>query len=161
MGSPAEAGLPSHPAAADFATLPRDGELLFCLAILGDVAVRLRDRERAAALYRLLLPYARVNAMAAGEAPLGPVARYLGRLATTMSCLDDAAAHFEDAMEINARIGPRPLLAHTQSDYGRMLLARGRPGDEERGALLDEAVSTYRELGMDSWALAAGRQRNS
>ena len=42
-------------------------------------------RTRAAVLYRLLAPYARVNAMAAGEVALGPVARYLGILATTTS----------------------------------------------------------------------------
>lgn len=148
-------------AEAEFAALPRDCEWLFCLSILGEVAAHLGDRGRAGVLYRMLLPYAQVNAMAAGEAPIGPVARYLGILATTMSRHDDAAAHFEEAIEIDARVGARPWLAHTQDDYARMLLERAGPGDEERGrALLDEAVSTYRELGMDSWALAAGSQRN-
>ena len=37
-----------------------------------------------------------------------------------------------------------------------MLLARHQPGDITRALeLLDEAVSTYQELGMDSWARAA------
>jgi DNA-binding SARP family transcriptional activator/tetratricopeptide (TPR) repeat protein len=143
-------------AEADFAALPRDSEWLFCLSILAEVAVYLHDRDRAAVLHRLLAPYARVHAMAAGEAPLGPVARYLGILATTTSRWDEAARHFEDAIVINARIGARPWLAHTQHDYARMLLERDQPGDHERAReLLAEAVSTYRDLGMDSWVEAA------
>ena len=128
----------------EFAALPRDSEWLFCLSILAEVAAYLRDQDRAAVLYRLLAPYARVHAMAAGEAPLGPVARYLGILATTTSRWADAARHFEDAIAINARVGARPWLAHTQDDYAHMLLERDQPGDSERAReLLAEAVSTY------------------
>ena len=71
-----------------------------------------------------------MNAMAAGEVGLGPVARYLGICAATTGRWDEAAAHFEDAMAMNERLGARPLLAHTQAHYGRMLHAR----DEPRGA---------------------------
>jgi tetratricopeptide (TPR) repeat protein len=143
-------------AEADFAALPRDSEWLFCLALLAEVAAYLHDREAAAVLYMLLGPYGRVNAMAAGEAALGAVARYLGILATTTSRWEEAAKHFEDAIEMNARMGARPWLAHTQDDYARMLLARNQAGDRERALeLLTEAVSTYQELGMESWAQAA------
>jgi hypothetical protein len=142
---------------ADFAALPRDCEWLFCLSLLAEVADHLPDLDRAAVLYRLLEPYARVNAMAAGEAALGPVARYLGILAGTTSHWEEAAGHFEDAIAMNAGMGARPWLAHTQHDYARMLLARDRPGDGARAReLLDRAVSTYRQLGMDSWIRAAG-----
>jgi tetratricopeptide (TPR) repeat protein len=140
----------------DFAGLPRDSEWLFCLSLLAELAEHLNDTDRAAALYRQLAPYGRVNAMAAGEVALGPVARYLGILAATTSRWDEAAAHFEDAIAMNARIGARPLLAHTQHDYARMLLQRGQPGDRERAReLATEGIATYRELGMESWARAA------
>jgi tetratricopeptide (TPR) repeat protein len=140
----------------DFAALPPDCEWLFCLSLLAEVASYLQDHERAAVLYRLLEPYARVNAMAAGEAALGPVARYLGILAVTNSRWDEASGHFEDAIAMNARLGARPWLAHSQHDYARMLLARNQPGDRERAReLLAECVSTYRELGMEPWAEAA------
>ena len=57
---------------------------------------------------------------------------------------------------MNARMGARPWLAHTQDDYARMLRARDEPRDRERARqLLAEAVSTYRALGMESWARAA------
>ena len=55
-------------AEADFDALPRDSEWLFCLSLLAEVSAYLHDRGRAAVLHRLLAPYARVNAMAAGEA---------------------------------------------------------------------------------------------
>jgi tetratricopeptide (TPR) repeat protein len=94
--------------------------------------------------------------MAAGEVALGPVARHLGILATTISRWEEAGRHFDDAIAMNARIGARPALAHTQDDYARMLLARDAPGDTEKAlALLAEAVTTYQELGMESWAQEA------
>ena len=96
--------------------------------------------------------------MAAGEVALGPVARYLGILAATTSHWEEAAGHLEDAIAMNAAMGARPWLAHTQHDYARMLLARDRPGDTARALeLLDQAVSIYQHLGMDSWAQAASR----
>jgi tetratricopeptide (TPR) repeat protein len=143
-------------AEANFDGLPQDAEWLFCLSLLAEVASYLNDRERAAVLYRLLRPYPRVNAMAAGEVALGPVARFLGILATTTTRWEEAAEHFEDAIAMNANIGARPGLAHTQDDYARMLLVRDQAGDKERALeLLGDAVSIYKELGMESWARAA------
>ena len=143
-------------ARGEFAALPRDSEWLLCLSVLAEVAAHLHDRNRAALLYRLLRPYAHLNAMASGEVAIGCVARYLGILATTTSRWDEAAAHFQDAMAMNARIGAVPWVAHTQLDYARMLRARGQPGDPEMATkLLADAVSTYRKLGMASWAEAA------
>jgi tetratricopeptide (TPR) repeat protein len=129
----------------DFAALPRDAEWLFCLALLAEVAAHLHDAERASILYRLLAPYARVNAMAAGEVALGPVARYLGICAVLTERWDVAAAHFEEAIALSASVGARPLLAHTQADYGRMLLDRGDP---RAGELLAAATASFRELGL-------------
>jgi len=83
------------------------------------------------------------------EISVGAVSRYLGLLATAEARWNDAERHFEEASEVNRRIGARPWLAHTQEDYARMLVARGDAGDAENAArLLDEAVATYRELGM-------------
>ena len=137
----------------DFAALPRDSEWLFCLSILSDVAVYLDDRDAAAVLYRLLLPYAEVNVLAAGEVAIGPVERFLGILAATTGRNEEAAGHFQNAIAITARMDARPWLAHTQHEYARMLLARHKPGDVESAhELLEECVSAYRELGMDQWA---------
>jgi hypothetical protein len=132
-----------------FADLPRDSEWLFCLCMLAEAAAGLRDRTAAEVLYRLLMPYAGINAMAAGEVMVGPVSRFLGLLAATTGRPDPAAAHFEDALAIEARIGARPWLAHTQEEYARMLRGRDEAGDAARAReLLAACRATYRELGI-------------
>ncbi len=79
----------------------------------------------------------------------GSVSRYLGLLAAMRKRFDEAALHYEDALAMNERMKARPWLAHTQTDYSRLLDARGRPGDRKRAeALRDEARATCRELGM-------------
>jgi tetratricopeptide (TPR) repeat protein len=132
-----------------FSALPRDSEWIFCLCILSEVSVRLRDAERASDLYRLLLPYAHLNALVAGEVAIGSVARYLGQLAASMSRWDDAARHFDAALEMNERMTAWPALAHTQEDYARMLLARDALGDLERAReLSSQARTVFEELGI-------------
>jgi DNA-binding NarL/FixJ family response regulator len=70
-------------------------------------------------------------------------------LATTMERWEDSAQHFEDALAMNAHMGARPWLAHTQYQYAVMLLARNQLGDRGKAmALLAEALTTVRKLGM-------------
>ena len=53
---------------------------------------------------------------------------------------------------MNARMGARPWVAHTQHDYARMLIRRGAPDDERRASeLLRAARGGYEELKMTSW----------
>jgi DNA-binding CsgD family transcriptional regulator len=57
----------------------------------------------------------------------------------------------KDALALNARMGARPWLSHTQYDYATMLLARGQVGDREKAvALLNAASTTARMLGMQA-----------
>ena len=138
-------------AAESFAALPRDSEWLFCLCVLAEVAARLHDHDRASILYEQLGPYSQLNPLASGEIAAGSVARYLGMLASTTGRWNDAARHFDDALEANERMGARPWLAHTQEDYAHMLIARNAHGDSERAhELLETALATYSELGMHS-----------
>ena len=141
-----------HLAKNDFADFPRDGMWMGCMSYLSEVCTFLGDRERAAILYELLLPFdGRTVAVGAGTVCCGAFSRYLGALAATMERWDDAIRHFEDALTMNARMGARPWLAHTQHQYACMLLARGQPADRDRAlALIDSALSTTRELGMQS-----------
>src|SRR5207245_3933013 len=137
-------------AAHDFADVPQDGLWLTCVAYLTEVCAFLGDVPRAATLYRLLLPYNGQNVVVgATHSCYGAAARYLGMLAATMERWEDAAQHFEDALAMNAHMGARPWLAHTQHQYAVMLLARHQPGDRDKAmALLDEALTTARALGM-------------
>jgi hypothetical protein len=51
-------------------------------------------------------------------------------------------------------MGARPWLAHAQHDLAAMLVARGDSGRARPH--LEDALKTYRELGMDTWAVRAG-----
>jgi tetratricopeptide (TPR) repeat protein len=140
-----------------FASLAVDEEWMLGIALLAEVCGALGDADRARQLYALLGPRTGQNVYGAPEASLGAVDRYLGILATTLGRWEEAARHYVVALDENERMGARPWLAHTRCDYARMLLARDEPGDREHAQeLLDRALTTYRELGMQSYAAPAG-----
>jgi DNA-binding SARP family transcriptional activator/tetratricopeptide (TPR) repeat protein len=139
-------------AAEEFADLQVGTEWFFGASVLAAVCQRLGDTARAEPLYQALLPYADCNVYAHPEAALGSASYPLGLLATTMSRWEEAERHFDRALELNAQMGARPWVAHTQHDYGSMLIRRGDSGDEARaGELLQAAASGYEELGMTTW----------
>jgi DNA-binding SARP family transcriptional activator/tetratricopeptide (TPR) repeat protein len=139
-----------------FSALPFDQEWGYGMSLLAETSGLLGDTDSAAILYRLLLPWAALNVVDQAEGIRGSLARYLGLLATTTRRSEEAEQHFEDALAMNAQMGARPWLAHTQNDYARMLLARGGPGDRGRAQqLVNAALATYRELSMESYAASA------
>ena len=75
--------------------------------------------------------------------------RVLGLLCVTMGQLDEAAGHFEDALEFTRRAGYRPELAWTCYDYADALFQRDGPGDRAKASsLLEESVAIAQEVGM-------------
>jgi class 3 adenylate cyclase len=79
----------------------------------------------------------------------GPVAFYLGVLATTVGDWENAEAHFASAAATHERIAAPTWLAHIRVEWARMLLARAEPGDGERALdLVRQALATARELGL-------------
>ena len=143
-------------AADDFAGLPFREAWLVSMSFLAEAAAALDEVAHASVLYELLLPYADRIGVTYPEISTGSMARYLGLLAATERRYDDAIRHYQQALRVNEGIGARSWLAHTQADYGRVLLARDGPGDRVRAAsLLDVAVSGYRQLGMVSHAASA------
>jgi len=150
LGHTAEAREALEALAADrFATLPFDEGWLVSVGLLAESARALGDVERASVLFELLLPYSDRVAVSYPEISTGSVSRNLGLLATVMERWDDAERHFEEALEVNERIGARSWLARTREDYAWMLLARGKPADRDKARKLrSAAAATYRELGM-------------
>jgi hypothetical protein len=65
----------------------------------------------------MLLPWAGCNAADHAEGMRGAVSRYLGLLAPLAGREDEAGRHFEDALDMNARMGARPWLERTRRDY--------------------------------------------
>ena len=107
-------------AAGGFAALPFDEEWIVSVCLLAETATTLGEAEHASALYEMLLPYGDRVATAYPEISIGAVARYLGLLAAAIERWDDAERHFEQALELNERIGARSWLAHTRDDLARM-----------------------------------------
>ncbi|MBI1817887.1 MAG: AAA family ATPase [Deltaproteobacteria bacterium] len=132
-------------AAHDFTDISRTNRLL-ALAVLSEFAAHFNDTRRAALLYPRLLPFKTRNVP---DPSWGSVARFVGLTAATLGRVDEAAQHFEDAIAHNSRMGARPHLALTQTDYARLLFERHAAGDRMKAsALLDAAVATASELGM-------------
>jgi DNA-binding SARP family transcriptional activator/tetratricopeptide (TPR) repeat protein len=129
--------------------LPFDQEWLLGISLLSETAVLVGDVDAAARLYDRLEPWSGCAVSDPGEAFRGAVDRDLGNLASLLSRFDEADQHFQAATAMNTRMGARPWLARTREDHARMLLARGRPGDQEHAQdLLRAARSSYRDLGM-------------
>ena len=82
-------------AVGDLTSIPRDGRWLYCVVYLSEVCAGLGDAVRAAALYRLLLPYAGRNiVLGAGIVCGGSADRYLGLLCAAMARWPEAQRAF-------------------------------------------------------------------
>ncbi len=137
-------------AAENFTAVPQDFGWATAMNRLATIAEFFGDRARAATLHEMLAPYRHRNIVIGnGIICDGSAARPLGMLAATLERWDEAEELFQEALEMNTRIGARPYVGRTQSDHARMLLARGGPGDKERAIrLLSEALDIFQEIGM-------------
>jgi transcriptional regulator with XRE-family HTH domain len=107
------------------------------------------DRDWAAALYDLVLPYAGRNCTLGVASFLGAADHWLGVLAATAGRSEEAAGHLEAALRRHQAMGARPWSALTQEAYGHLLSARGREADATRAAALTgAALHTAEELGL-------------
>jgi tetratricopeptide (TPR) repeat protein len=130
-----------------------DAEWLFSMSLLPGPCAFLGDKQAAAKLYSVLLPYEDLYAQAPVEAVFGSLARGLGVLATTLANFDDAGRHFDVALETERKMRAPPWYAHAQHDLAAMLLTRGGTSDTQRArTLLAEAAAAYHDLGMETWA---------
>jgi DNA-binding CsgD family transcriptional regulator len=134
-----------------FAGIPHDFRAA-SLVYLTDACSALGDAASAALLYPELQPLSGGNVQI-GQlvACYGAVDRYLGMLAAAIGEWENAAAHFESALALNRRMSAHTWTAHTEYEYGRMLLTHGRAADRFRArALLAEAARSSERLGLDA-----------
>ena len=86
------------------------------------------EGEYAVAVHRHLLPHAhRYVVDGIGASALGSAERYLGMLSALMGEYDEAAAHFDRALEADQRVGSAVHPAATHRARGIMLLRAGDP----------------------------------
>ena len=142
-------------AAQGFSTIRRDEHWLVTMGSLSENAVLLGDRERAAQLYELLLPYAELVFVHDLLRSIGgTVASALGSLATLLGRYDEGERHYERAHRKEAAMGDATAVLD-RPGYARLLLLRNRPGDRERAlALLEEVRQGMARLGIRlNWQL--------
>ncbi|MGH9038353.1 MAG: ATP-binding protein [Acidimicrobiia bacterium] len=137
-----------HLAGPGFSALARDAIGLRTMATCAVVACHLGDRARATELHDQLAPYPGQLPIAGGVA-LGAVAYHLGMLASTVDDFNEAESRFSVAAALHERTRAPTWLARTRLEWARMLLARRQPGGAERARdLLDQALTTARDLGL-------------
>jgi tetratricopeptide (TPR) repeat protein len=63
--------------------------------------------------------------------------------------IDQAAAHYRQALALAEKLGLRPLQAHCHCGLGTLYATIGRP--EQARAELDTAIEMYRAMEMTFW----------
>lgn len=135
----------------------RDEHWLVTMGSLSSLAVVLGDRERAAQIYDLLMPYADlvfVHDLLRSNG--GTVAAALGSLAALLGRYDEGERHFERAHAAETAMGGLTAVMD-RPGYARLLLLRDGPGDRARAtALLAQVRQEMARLGVHrNWQLIA------
>jgi eukaryotic-like serine/threonine-protein kinase len=133
---------------------PFDGSAIVAAVLLASTPGVDRNPERAARLYRILLPYVALNAVMPNSRHFycfGSVAHTLGVLARCTGRFDDASRHFDSALTMHRLMGAAPYLARTCFEFARTLTERGEPTDLARAReLAGAAHRSAKGLGMTS-----------
>jgi len=137
-----------------FSAIPADVFWLGAMCLLAEGCVALGDEAVASDLVPRLEPYADLNALIQLAVFVGPVHRFLGMLARQLGNSADAEAHFVAALKRCFALGALTVEAHTQCDYGELLLERGDAGAR---ALLERSHATAKRLGMPPLVRRASR----
>ncbi|MCA1831385.1 MAG: AAA family ATPase [Actinomycetota bacterium] len=142
----------------DFLDLPGDDlSWLPALTRLVPVCVTLKDKEKAALLHHILLPYVERN-IVIGPPPAvfgGPMSFSIGTLEAVLGKTHDAKKHLDDALSQSERMGAKPFAARARLASAEMLHQRGAAGDAERAEIIALASQTRTiadDLGMDQLA---------
>lgn len=143
--------------------LPRNENRWGALAWLAEAASAVGDRDGAEELYDLLLPRRHhFTLLAVTTVWCGPVATRLGCLARTLGRDQEAAQHFDWAIQRCDAIEAPAWAARARVERARMLLAAGAGADRQLAVgLLANVVAKadalgMRGLGAEARALVAG-----
>lgn len=116
--------------------LPKDDMYLLNLVYLAEACACLKDTARCRELLERLLPYRDRNLSVFTTLMLGSVAGYVAPLAVLLRRPHDARKLFDEAIEMNTRMGALPALARTCVDYAGFLLAAEHEQDRVRARQL-------------------------
>jgi DNA-binding CsgD family transcriptional regulator/tetratricopeptide (TPR) repeat protein len=145
-------------AQADFAALLQDDRVLqpmsqtwhSVVTRLTEAAVAFHDREAADRLSQAMSPYAdRLAPDGSLVLCHGPIALYLGQLATEQARWDDAESQLDAALAVSTRLGLRPVIARSLLAKAVWSARRQQPGDRRQArALAQQAQTAAAAIGM-------------
>jgi ATP/maltotriose-dependent transcriptional regulator MalT len=125
------------------------------MSCYAEVASELRAVDAAASLFEMLQPW-HSHVIDNGLTTQGPVAHYLGGLATVLGRYDQADHYFAEADRMSNVMKARFFSARTDVAWAKMLLTRGRSGDgQQAGRLLAQAHATATRFGYGTVARRA------
>ena len=131
----------------DLNRLPVDDMYLFSLVYLADACVQLRDTARARWLFERLEAHRKENVSLDAVVMLGAVAGFMAPLAVLLRRHRAARALYEQAIEMNTRMGALPALARNLVEYAEWLMQRADPTDAKAAQrLLNQARTIAGEL---------------
>jgi DNA-binding CsgD family transcriptional regulator len=116
--------------------LPKDDMHLLSLVYLAESCVILQDTVRCRELFERLSPYRGWNISVGAAIMLGAASGFLASLAVVLRRYAEARKLFEDALEMNSRMGALPALARNCVDYAGLLLGTEREADESHSRQL-------------------------
>jgi tetratricopeptide (TPR) repeat protein len=147
-------------AAGRFGSLPLDPIWLTGISCYAEVASELRAVDAAGSLFEMLQPW-HGHVIDNGLTIQGPVAHFLGGLATVLGVYDQAESYFAEADRMSKGMKARFFSARTDVAWAKMLLVRGRSGDGGRARqLLAEAHANATRLGYGTVARRAAVAAN-
>jgi tetratricopeptide (TPR) repeat protein len=131
-------------------TLPVDWLWSIGATSLASVCAALHDQDAASLLYPRIQPFSdRVGVGGIYSHCQGSLGYPCGLLAACLEHWDDAERHFNQALEMNDRIGARPYQVRTRRAFAAMLIHRNARGDLDRAIeLIDSAAIEAERLGM-------------
>ncbi len=151
LGMEAEAKRELSTLAAEGLEPFRESLWLASLTYLTDACAALGDESAAALLYPELEPLSGANVMIGHLVSCyGAADRYLGMLAAVLGETERAEEHFEQALELNRRMGATTWVARTAYEYARFLLRHDPRGRQRAEPLLGEAAALAERIGMQS-----------
>lgn len=151
MGRSEEAAAQFSSVLAHVTSFPRFAvEWIIIMTSSANLCVVLGHREAAPVFYELLLPFADRQSIARPHAQSdGPVALYLGKLATLLERWDAALVHLRTARHLAVEMGSPLFEALARVEIARALLARREPGDLRQAvAELTAVMDSARRLGI-------------
>jgi hypothetical protein len=137
--------------AVGFSDIPRDMFWMTSVVGCAVLAVELQDVDAAAAIFPVLEPFAAEVAFNGGTSQ-GPIAAYLGKLASLLGHHDLADDYLRAALDTATAFGWEYHRATTLIALAQSRLRRTGALDAEALAWLDEADAICTERGLRSWA---------